>query len=77
SSCEDARDYILYNQEHDQLDGYVLIEYEVIYSRTVTTDRVVTLLEEGDLLFSLLSGKSVLVRAEHAGLLYTQNYFKI
>ncbi|HEL1656652.1 TPA: restriction endonuclease subunit S [Streptococcus suis] len=76
TSWEDARDYILYNQQHHQLDGYEVIE-EVIDSRTVTTDREVTLLEEGDLLFSLLSGKAVLVRAEHAGLLYTQNYIKI
>ncbi|HEL2298770.1 TPA: restriction endonuclease subunit S [Streptococcus suis] len=80
TSWEDARDYILYNQQHHQLDGYEVIEEvieEVIDSRTVTTDREVTLLEEGDLLFSLLSGKAVLVRAEHAGLLYTQNYIKI
>lgn len=56
TSWEDARDYILYNQQHHQLDGYEVIE-EVIDSRTVTTDREVTLLEEGDLLFSLLSGK--------------------
>lgn len=76
TSWEDARDYILYNQQHHQLDGYEVIE-EVIDSRTVTTDREVTLLEEGDLLFSLLSGKAVLVRVEHAGLLYTQNYIKI
>lgn len=76
TSWEDARDYILYNQQHHQLDGYEVIE-EVIDSRTVTTDREVTLLEEGDLLFSSLSGKAVLVRAEHAGLLYTQNYIKI
>ncbi|MGQ7742594.1 restriction endonuclease subunit S, partial [Streptococcus suis] len=68
TSWEDARDYILYNQQHHQLDGYEVIEEEVIDSRTVTTDREVTLLEEGDLLFSLLSGKAVLVRAEHAGL---------
>lgn len=45
TSWEDARDYILYNQQHHQLDGYEVIE-EVIDSRTVTTDREVTLLEE-------------------------------
>ncbi|WP_105117108.1 restriction endonuclease subunit S [Streptococcus suis] len=75
-SSVDVREYTLYNQQHHQLDGYEVIE-ETVDSRTVRTDREVTLLKEGDLLFSLLSGKAVLVRAEHAGFLYTQNYIKI
>ncbi|MGQ7740477.1 restriction endonuclease subunit S, partial [Streptococcus suis] len=28
TSWEDARDYILYNQQHHQLDGYEVIEEE-------------------------------------------------
>ncbi|HFI0397685.1 TPA: restriction endonuclease subunit S [Streptococcus suis] len=76
TSLEDAKDYVLYNQQHHQLDGYEMVE-EIVESRTVRTDREVTVLEEGDLLFSLLSGKAVLVREEHEGFLYTQNYIKI
>lgn len=76
TGLEDTKAYVLYNQQHHQLDGYEVIE-ETVDSRTVRTDREVTLLNEGDLLFSLLSGKAVLVRAEHAGFLYTQNYIKI
>jgi hypothetical protein len=41
-----------------------------------TTDNVATL-DDGDLVFSLISGKATIVRNDHSGYLFTQNYVRL
>lgn len=46
-------------------------------SKRVRTSDMVTTVEEGDVLFSLISGRAAPVRACHEGYVFTQNYVKI
>lgn len=46
-------------------------------SKQVRTTDHVAQLDTGDVLFSLISGKAVVVQAIHKGRLYTQNYIKL
>ncbi|MCH3973816.1 MAG: hypothetical protein LKF49_06350 [Bifidobacterium tibiigranuli] len=45
--------------------------------KQVHTNDSVKTLSEGDIIFSLISGEAAIIRRNHAGLLYTQNYVKI
>lgn len=45
--------------------------------RTIQTIDKVNTICEGDIIFSLISGRATLVRKEHEGYIYTQNYLKL
>lgn len=73
---EEGQTYIFYSQDHLMEDLYgslSLVEEEKI----IQTKDEVTTLEEGDLIFSLISGTASLVTEKHQGYLYTQNYVKL
>lgn len=68
--------YSIYSQT-DLQDDLVGIDSIDVYNKKIRTwDRVNTL-ETSDVIFSLISGKAVIVRKEHDGYLYTQNYIKL
>lgn len=46
-------------------------------SKQVRTFDKVNTLSQGDVIFSLISGKSAIVNVQHQGYLYTQNYVKL
>ncbi len=68
--------YIYYGQPNieEDLNG---IDYNNSDSKKVRTFDKVNTLCEGDVVFSLISGKSAIVAASHQGYLYTQNYVKL
>lgn len=47
-----------------------------IVIKVIRTNDKVRILFDGDLVFSLISGKAGIVRKKHEGYLYTQNYIK-
>ncbi|MGM9978543.1 MAG: restriction endonuclease subunit M [Clostridium sp.] len=59
---------------NDDLVG--IISSDVDNKQVRTNDKVSTLCS-GDVLFSLITGKATVVRKEHEGYLYTQNYVKL
>lgn len=59
---------------NDDLVG--IISSDVDNKQVRTNDKVSTLCS-GDVLFSLITGKATIVRKEHEGYLYTQNYVKL
>lgn len=73
---ENALVYYFYGQQEMEND-LVGIELNKEDAKTIRTlDRVNTL-KEGDVLFSLISGRTTVVKAIHQGYLYTQNYVKL
>ncbi|MCQ2027552.1 restriction endonuclease subunit S domain-containing protein [Clostridium butyricum] len=46
-------------------------------NRQVRTNDKVSTLSNGDVIFSLITGNAAIVRKEHEGYLYTQNYVKL
>lgn len=68
--------YIYYDQQdiEDDLSG---IDSNDSDSRQVRTFDKVNTLCQGDIIFSLISGKSAIVGVNHQGYLYTQNYVKL
>lgn len=42
-----------------------------------TITSIVNILINGDVIFSLITGNAAIVRKEHEGYLYTQNYVKL
>ena len=68
--------YTYYGQQ-DIEDDLVGIDSNHSDNKQVRTFDKVNTLREGDLLFSLISGKSTIVGANHQGYLYTQNYVKL
>lgn len=73
---EDAPSYIFYSQLelNEDLTGVYSTKDE---KREIRTFDEVNLVEEGDVIFSLISGTASIVGKEHEGYLYTQNYVKI
>ena len=68
--------YSIYSQT-DLQDDLVGIDSIDVYNKKIRTwDRVNTV-ETSDVIFSLISGNAVIVRQEHDGYLYTQNYIKL
>lgn len=71
----DAPLYTYYSQL-DMADDLIDIVSNVDNKQVRTQDKVNTLYA-GDVIFSLISGNSTIVRKEHEGYLYTQNYVKL
>lgn len=72
----DAPLYHFYGQteiENDLVDMEITIED----AKTIRTNDNVNIVADGDIIFSLISGKATLVRGSHEGYLYTQNYVKL
>jgi restriction endonuclease S subunit len=69
----------LYNYygQSDIDDDLVDIVSSNVESKQVRTHDKVNTLYTGDVIFSLISGISTIIRKEHQGYLYTQNYVKL
>jgi restriction endonuclease S subunit len=68
--------YTFYGQQ-DIEDDLVGINSNGSDNKQVRTFDKVNTLSQGDVVFSLISGKSTIVAAKHQGYLYTQNYVKL
>lgn len=68
--------YIYYSQPDIDADLVDIVSPNVDNKQVRTLDKVNTLYT-GDVIFSLISGISTIVRKEHEGYLYTQNYVKL
>lgn len=75
-SDEKAPIYTYYGQS-DMEEDLVCINSNSSNSKQVRTFDKVNTLCEGDVVFSLISGRTTIVNANHHGYLYTQNYVKI
>lgn len=73
---KDAPIYTYYSQT-DLNDDLVDIMSSNLDNKQVRTKDKVSTLSSGDVIFSLISGTSTIVRKEHEGYLYTQNYVKL
>lgn len=73
----DAPSYIYYTQANLELD-IQLADTPILPDKVIRTfDPITSLLSAGDIIFSLISGKSARISAMHQGFLYTQNYVKL
>jgi len=72
----DAPSYFFFAQQEmeEDLTG---IETNGDRGKRIRTSDNVGILESGDLVFSLISGKAVIVRNSHIGYLFTQNYVRL
>ncbi|MPM62144.1 hypothetical protein SDC9_109010 [bioreactor metagenome] len=68
--------YTYYGQPDLADDLVDIVSSNVDHKQVRTQDKVNTL-NTGDVVFSLISGISTIVRKEHEGYLYTQNYVKL
>ena len=66
-----------YYTQTDLNDDLVGIISSDVDNKQVRTNDKVSTLSSGDVLFSLITGKATVVRKEHEGYLYTQNYVKL
>lgn len=66
-----------YYTQTDLNDDLVGIISSDVDNKQVRTNDKVSTLSTGDVLFSLITGKATIVRKEHEGYLYTQNYVKL
>ena len=66
-----------YYSQTDLNDDLVGIISSDVDNKQVRTNDKVSTLSTGDVLFSLITGKATIVRKEHEGYLYTQNYVKL
>jgi restriction endonuclease S subunit len=73
---EKAPLYTYYGQQNIE-DDLVGIDSNSSDSKQVRTFDKVNTVCQGDVIFSLISGKSAIVGANHQGYLYTQNYVKL
>lgn len=71
-----APEYIYYGQPEIEND-LIGIEMNASEKKRVKTEDTVKQVKANDILFSLISGKTSLVRKVHEGYLFTQNYVKI
>ncbi|MGC6376533.1 restriction endonuclease subunit S [Bisgaard Taxon 45] len=73
----DAPSYTYYTQATLELD-IQLADTPILSDKVIRTfDPITSLLSAGDVIFSLISGKSARVSNMHQGFLYTQNYVKL
>ncbi|HDR1315119.1 restriction endonuclease subunit S [Pasteurella multocida] len=73
----DAPSYTYYTQANLELDVQ-LADTPILSDKVIRTfDPITSLLSAGDVIFSLISGKSARVSNMHQGFLYTQNYVKL
>lgn len=76
SSTNTSPAYHFYGQQEleNDLTG---IKLNIENTKSISTFDKLSLVEEGDIIFSLISGRTTIVRQEHRGYLYTQNYVKL
>jgi restriction endonuclease S subunit len=66
-----------YYSQTDLTDDLVGIISKNVDNKQVRTNDKVSTLCDGDVVFSLITGIAAMVRKEHEGYLYTQNYVKL
>lgn len=66
-----------YYSQTDLKDDLVGIISSKLDNKQVRTNDKVSTLSSGDIIFSLITGIATIVRKEHEGYLYTQNYVKL
>lgn len=76
SMLDSAPTYFFYGQQELESD-LIGIELGGEEARTISTLDELSFIKEGDILFSLISGRATIVRQIHQGYLYTQNYAKL
>ncbi|MBV4422383.1 restriction endonuclease subunit S [Clostridium tyrobutyricum] len=67
----------IYYSQTDLIDDLVGIISNDVDNKQVRTNDKVNTLCDGDVVFSLITGIATIVRKEHEGYLYTQNYVKL
>ncbi|MGQ0286854.1 restriction endonuclease subunit M [Pasteurellaceae bacterium 22721_9_1] len=73
----EAPSYTYYTQANLELDAQ-FADIAISPNKVIRTfDPITSLLSAGDVIFSLISGKSVRISDMHQGFLYTQNYVKL
>lgn len=75
-SSNKAPTYYFYGQQELEND-LVGLELSPESARTISTMDDLSLVNEGDILFSLISGRATIVSEKHRGYLYTQNYVRM
>lgn len=75
-SSSDSKEYLLYGQQEFQadLEGIEEVPYE---KRIIRTEDRITTLQEGCVVFSLISGKAAIVGVAHNNYFYAQSYVQI
>lgn len=76
SSLDSAPVYCFYGQQELEND-LIKMESGKEEAKTIATQDDVNLINEGDILFSLISGRTTIAQRKHQGYLYTQNYAKL
>ena len=76
SLSDTAPTYYFYGQQELEND-IVNLELSKESPKTISTLDELNLVYEGDILFSLISGRTTIVNKKHQGYLYTQNYVKL
>lgn len=71
-----APTYYFYGQQELEND-IVNLELSKESPKSISTLDELNLVHEGDILFSLISGRTTIVNKKHQGYLYTQNYVKL
>lgn len=66
-----------YYSQTDLIDDLVGIISQDVENKQVRTNDKVNTLCNGDVVFSLITGIATMVRKEHEGYIYTQNYVKL
>ncbi len=68
--------YIFYGQQEMESDLRGIVQKNT-EAKTIRTRDKVSIIEEGDIIFSLISGKATIAKAAHQGYLLTQNFVKL
>ena len=76
SLSDTAPTYFFYGQQELEND-IVNLELSKESPKSISTLDELNLVHEGDILFSLISGRTTIVNKKHQGYLYTQNYVKL
>lgn len=76
STDGNAHLYYFYGQQELEND-LAGVELNRENAKTIRTSDTVNTVNEGDILFSLISGKTAVVKSAHSGYLYTQNYVRL
>lgn len=76
SLTDSAPVYFFYGQQELEND-LVDMEVKEENAKTIATLDEINLVNKGDILFSLISGRTTIVRSKHQGYLCTQNYVRL
>lgn len=75
-TTDDAPEYFVYSQQN-LLDDLSQTKHPETNDKVIKTMDEVCLAKEGDVVYSLISGKAGIVNESHDGFLLTQNYIKL